>query len=156
MLGFERKGPASPVVMATHIRSSKYWKGQQLLLSGALVVGGAYAGYKICNSNLWSKARQQLCSLEEACTALSQAAKGSGDVVHLVSSELEAFLQSDSDEFPRSIRQLLKIAASREFQQSAAALSGSLAKGVVVATQGRSSMPKRVSRLVLCLSSRFP
>ncbi|GAQ91501.1 hypothetical protein KFL_007960060 [Klebsormidium nitens] len=118
---------------------------KHVIVGGALILVGAYAGYKVYTADVWTRAKQQLCAVEEACTALSHAAKGSGDIVHLVTTELETFLQSDSDEVPRSIRQMLKIAASQEFQQAAASLSGSLVKGVVGATQGQSPMSRSLS-----------
>lgn len=147
-------GPAVPnvkeVVGAMNPLSGPRFRKTYVIVGGAIIFVGAYAGYKVYTADMWTRAKQQLQSVEEACTALSRAAKGSGDIVHLVTSELETFLQSDSDEVPRSIRQMLKIAASPEFQQAAASLSGSLVKGAVGATQGHSHIARSVSSLKLC------
>nr|CAB3451836.1 unnamed protein product [Digitaria exilis] len=62
---------------------------------------------------------------------LASALASLADAAAAVASDLAAFLRSDSDAVPQSLRQVAKLAASPEAAASASALSGALAAGVL-------------------------
>ncbi|KAF8731295.1 hypothetical protein HU200_016349 [Digitaria exilis] len=68
--------------------------------------------------------RRRLARLASALASLADAAAA-------VASDLAAFLRSDSDAVPQTLRQVAKLAASPEAAASASALSGALAAGVL-------------------------
>ncbi|WVZ61727.1 hypothetical protein U9M48_011556 [Paspalum notatum var. saurae] len=68
--------------------------------------------------------RRRLARIASALAALADAAAA-------VASDLAAFLRSDSDDLPQTLRQVSKLAASPEASASAAALSGALAAGAL-------------------------
>jgi len=61
------------------------------------------------------------------------AALSLADAVSQVGSDLAEFLRSDSDQVPRSLLQLSKLAASEPVSSAASSLSESLASGVLLA-----------------------
>jgi hypothetical protein len=67
--------------------------------------------------------------------------------ISLVSNELNGFLRSDSDEIPASLKQLLKVAECREFQQTLTRVSSALTAEVFA---------ERVQVLFLLLPGIFP
>lgn len=68
--------------------------------------------------------RRRLARLASALASLADAAAA-------VASDLTAFLRSNSDAVPQTLRQISKLAASRDASASVSALSGALAAGVL-------------------------
>lgn len=62
---------------------------------------------------------------------IAEAASASAETISLVSNDLNGFLRSDSDEIPASLKQLLKVAQCREFQQTLTRVSSALTAGVL-------------------------
>uniref|UniRef100_N1QX85 Protein PHLOEM PROTEIN 2-LIKE A10 n=1 Tax=Aegilops tauschii TaxID=37682 RepID=N1QX85_AEGTA len=75
--------------------------------------------------------RRRLVRLAAALAAFLDAAASSADAAALVSSDLADFVRSDSDELPRSVAQLAKLAASPEVSATVSALSQAIAAGVL-------------------------
>lgn len=93
---------------------SRRRRARRLLLTAAAATGG-YGLYR-----LYRHHRRRIVA------ALSLA-----DAVSLVGSDLAEFLSSDSDQVPRSLLQLSKLAASEPVSSAASSLSESLASGVL-------------------------
>ncbi|CAN6209229.1 unnamed protein product [Urochloa humidicola] len=89
-----------------------------------LWAGGAAACYLIYRHPAVAARRRRLARLASALASLADAAAA-------VASDLAAFLRSDSDAVPQTLRQISKLAASPEASASASALSGALAAGVL-------------------------
>ncbi|VAI20776.1 unnamed protein product [Triticum turgidum subsp. durum] len=85
------------------------------LLAGAAAATAGYGLYR-----LYLHHRRRIAAALSLANALSQAG-----------SDLADFLRSDSDQVPRSLRQLSKLAASDHVSSAASALSESLASGAL-------------------------
>uniref|UniRef100_A0A453LWU6 Protein PHLOEM PROTEIN 2-LIKE A10 n=1 Tax=Aegilops tauschii subsp. strangulata TaxID=200361 RepID=A0A453LWU6_AEGTS len=93
------------------------------LLLAALGTASAYGAYKIYHLPAVAARRRRLVRLAAALAAFLDAAASSADAAALVSSDLADFVRSDSDELPRSVAQLAKLAASPEVSATVSALS---------------------------------
>ncbi|PUZ68314.1 hypothetical protein GQ55_2G016600 [Panicum hallii var. hallii] len=90
-----------------------------------LLWAGASAGcYLIYRHPAVASRRRRLVRIASALASLADAAAA-------VASDLAAFLSSDSDAVPQTLKQISKLAASPEASASASALSGALAAGVL-------------------------
>jgi hypothetical protein len=89
-----------------------------------LWAGAAAGAYLIYRHPAVAARRRRLARLASALASLADAAAA-------VASDLAAFLRSDSDEVPQTLKQISKLAASPEASASASALSGALAAGVL-------------------------
>jgi len=104
-----------------------------------LLWAGAVAGcYLIYRHPAVASRRRRLVRIASALASLADAAAA-------VASDLADFLRSDSDAVPQTLKQISKLAASREASASASALSGALAAGVLrgyyAATPGSGATP---------------
>ncbi|CAN6222335.1 unnamed protein product [Urochloa humidicola] len=89
-----------------------------------LWAGAAAGSYLIYRHPSVAARRRRLARLASALASLADAAAA-------VASDLAAFLRSDSDAVPQTLKQISKLAASPEASASASALSGALAAGVL-------------------------
>jgi len=104
-----------------------------------LLWAGTAAGcYLIYRHPAVASRRRRLVRIASALASLADAAAA-------VASDLADFLRSDSDAVPQTLKQISKLAASREASASASALSGALAAGVLrgyyAATPGSGASP---------------
>ncbi|RLN35835.1 hypothetical protein C2845_PM03G18990 [Panicum miliaceum] len=90
-----------------------------------LLWAGAAAGcYLIYRHPAVVSRRRRLARIASALASLADAAAA-------VASDLAAFIRSDSDAVPQTLKQISKLTASPEASASASALSGALAAGVL-------------------------
>lgn len=78
----------------------------------------SYGVYRVYQSPSLVDKRNKLCKLLEALASIVEASSDSAQTVVLVSRDLKAFLESDSDQIPKSLKQLSKIMSSKEFSES--------------------------------------
>uniref|UniRef100_A0A0E0KJI6 Protein PHLOEM PROTEIN 2-LIKE A10 n=1 Tax=Oryza punctata TaxID=4537 RepID=A0A0E0KJI6_ORYPU len=99
-----------------------------------LAAGGtaaAYGAYKIYHHPAVAARRRRLVRLAGAFAAFLDAAASSADAAALVASDLSDFVRSGSDELPRSVTQLAKLAASPEVSATVAAISEAITAGIL-------------------------
>uniref|UniRef100_A0ACD5X942 Uncharacterized protein n=1 Tax=Avena sativa TaxID=4498 RepID=A0ACD5X942_AVESA len=101
------------------------------ILLAALGTASAYGAYKIYHLPAVAARRRRLVRLAAALAAFLDAAASSADAAALVSSDLADFVRSDSDQLPRSVTQLAKLAASPEVSSTVSALSQAVAAGIL-------------------------
>ncbi|KAJ3674053.1 hypothetical protein LUZ60_006045 [Juncus effusus] len=95
------------------------------------VVAVGYGAYKVLTLPTVAKKTRRISRLLEALFLLASAMATSADSIVLISSDLNHFLLSDSDEVPKSLRQISKISASKEFLTSLSKATEALTKGVI-------------------------
>ncbi|TVU44821.1 hypothetical protein EJB05_04281, partial [Eragrostis curvula] len=109
-----------------------------LAAAGAVTAVGAY---RIYHHPAVAARRRRLVRLAAAVAASADAAASSADAAALVTSELSDFVRSDSDEVPRSVAQLAKLAAAPEVAASVSALSEAVTAGVLRGAGASDSSP---------------
>ncbi|EFJ15874.1 hypothetical protein SELMODRAFT_117524, partial [Selaginella moellendorffii] len=116
-----------------------------LLLAAAAGVGG-YASYKVYKSSFVTRKRRRVASLIDSLVQMIEMFAMGIDSTSLVAGDLRNFLLSDDDEVPRSLKQGLKIANCREFQDALTAFSSCVSRGLVrsIADAGKERLPERV------------
>ncbi|CAM0876464.1 unnamed protein product [Alopecurus aequalis] len=118
------------------------------ILLAALGTASAYWAYKIYHLPAVAARRRRLVRLAAALAAFLDAAAASADAAALVSSDLADFVRSDSDQLPRSVAQLAKLAASPEVSATVSALSQAIAAGVLRGV-GSTSEPGSADKIAL-------
>lgn len=101
------------------------------LLFAALGTASAFGAYKIYHHPAVAARRRRLVRLAAAVAAFLDAAASSADAAALVASDLADFVRSDSDELPRSVTQLAKLAAAPEVSATVSTLSQAVAAGIL-------------------------
>ncbi|CAN6461514.1 unnamed protein product [Victoria cruziana] len=105
-------------------------KKQTILIASAFAAAG-YGAYRLYTSDSFSRKRRRLLSLARALVSIAESASSAAETVSVVSDDLSAFLRSDSDQLPNSLKQISKIAASSEFAESVARVTEALTIGIV-------------------------
>lgn len=100
---------------------------RNILLACTAVAAGGYVSYRLYSSRKRLRVYIFFQSLSSILEAVSQGSKSSAAVLN----DLHAFLLSDDDEVPQTLKQLLKLAGSHEAQKSVTALSASISRGVL-------------------------
>ena len=85
---------------------------RQLLLGSGIAAVALYASYKLYTSETVASLRTLRRRMALALESYSQAAVLSSELSISVMHDLQAFLASESDELPQSLRQLSKVARS--------------------------------------------
>ncbi|KAL5210486.1 hypothetical protein ABZP36_006109 [Zizania latifolia] len=100
------------------------------ILFAAVGAAAGVGAYRIYHHPAVAARRRRLARLAGAVVAFVDAAASSADAAALVASDLADFVRSDSDELPRSVTQLAKLAASPEVSATVAALSEAITAGI--------------------------
>ncbi|EHA8591061.1 protein PHLOEM PROTEIN 2-LIKE A10 [Cocos nucifera] len=100
-----------------------------LLLAATAGISG-YGAYKLYHLPSVARKRRKLARLVGMLVAVASSASSSAETVALVSSDLNRFLRSDTDEIPTSLKQISKIAHSDEFSGSLSRVSEALTVGI--------------------------
>lgn len=101
-----------------------------LLIMGAVGVSG-YGAYRVYHLPSVARKRKKLMKLLRALISVAELVADSADTIAIVSTDLKEFLRSDSDEMPRSLKQISKIATSEEFSESLCKITQALAVGIM-------------------------
>eukprot|EP00271_Cylindrocystis_brebissonii_P007160 TRINITY_DN20387_c0_g1_i1.p1 TRINITY_DN20387_c0_g1~~TRINITY_DN20387_c0_g1_i1.p1 ORF type:complete len:532 (+),score=58.26 TRINITY_DN20387_c0_g1_i1:241-1836(+) len=106
-------------------------KNRYLIPIAISTAGAGCCAYYFYNTEYFREQRRRWEKFFRSLSALSEALSSTGNISRVVSRDLHEFLQSDSDEVPQSLRQLLKLTHCPEFQSTVIRFSGSFTEGVV-------------------------
>jgi hypothetical protein len=102
---------------------------RNILLACGAVAAGGYVTYRVYHSR---KRLRVFLFFESFSTLLEVLAAGS-DSFAVVLSDLHSFLVSEEDKVPQSLKQLLRLARSPEAQESIAAVTAAVSRGLLSA-----------------------
>ncbi|KAK8964189.1 Protein PHLOEM PROTEIN 2-LIKE A10 [Platanthera guangdongensis] len=94
----------------------------------------SYGSYRVYHHPSAEAKRRKLVNIFSALISVGEAVSSSSYAVNLLSSDLNNFLRSnsDEDEIPQSLMQIAKIARSAEFSASISRVSEALTVGICV------------------------
>ncbi|CAI5472968.1 unnamed protein product [Closterium sp. Yama58-4] len=109
-----------------------YYRRVAVLLGAATAAGGGiYIAYKVSNSEYYRRQRQRVRDAWILFSRLYNAVFAASELSTTVLTDVRAFIESDSDEVPRSVRQILKLSSSEEFQRAVVRTTYSVTEGVL-------------------------
>ncbi|XP_047323067.1 protein PHLOEM PROTEIN 2-LIKE A10-like [Impatiens glandulifera] len=121
--------------MELHLLRKRKW-----IVAMALLGVSTYTTYKLYHFPSVTKKRKKLFKLFSVLISLAETISDSSDVISIVSRDLKQFLQSDTDEIPKSLKQLSKIAHSNEFSESVATVTEAVSLGFLKFYQRKDSI----------------
>ncbi|XP_060192725.1 protein PHLOEM PROTEIN 2-LIKE A10-like [Lycium barbarum] len=101
-----------------------------LVAMGALGVTG-FGAYKAYYSPSMVRKRKRLLKLFGSVVSLAEMVSDSADTIGIFSKDLQKFILSNSDQIPRSLRQISKIPKSDEFSESIVKVTSALTIGIL-------------------------
>lgn len=144
--------PAAVLTMmhtADRQREAQRWltPGQRRLLAACAATVGVVAAYKVYRSERLKATHRALYTAADTFARYSDAASSVGQVAAVVAKDIKSFLDGDSDEVPRSLRQLAKLARCSDVQDTLAACVASSIKGVL-SSSGEAGGPTIVDKVI--------
>nr|AFK42294.1 unknown [Lotus japonicus] len=112
-------------------------RNRKWLLLTATIGASGYGAYRAYNSPYVVQKRNCFIKLIRAFVSVAEMVSNSADTVSLLSHDLNHFLTSDSDEIPNSLKQLSKIATSKEFLETLSRVSESVTLGIVLGCESQ-------------------
>ncbi|KAK7352499.1 hypothetical protein VNO80_17921 [Phaseolus coccineus] len=107
-------------------------RNKKYLLLIAFFGASGYAAYRAYNSPYVAQKRHRVAKLLRTFVTVAELISDSAHSVTVISNDLHRFLASDSDEIPTSLKQLAKIAKSKEFSASLARVSEAVTIGILL------------------------